>query len=371
MSQPLIPITRKHALMFAAFLVLYEFLTYIANDMIMPGMIVGAAFFFLCTVFIACSNSIDQFLLARFFQGMGLCFIGVIGYASLQEIFSAMDAIRLIALMANVATIAPLVGPLLGAVFILYFSWRIIFVIIAAFSLVAFWGLWQYMPEPIGQVKHDGQMIEPVSLNFRVVLGNYARLLANKTFMLASVGFGLLSLPCIAWIALAPVILVNDAKLSIIQYALWQIPLFGALIFGTWYLQRLTHQYSVKKITLIGLVLSAVGLVLSWMLPFVLSGYFVWLMPGLFLYFFGLGVISDPLNRFILFSTSVGKGTASALTSMLTMCLVGVGIEIANHLYVSHNNIIFGGFCAVVGCVICVVVGLSFRFSSKSVEIEP
>src|SRR3990167_10752542 len=39
MAQPLINITHKHALAFAAFLVLYEFLTYIANDMIMPGML--------------------------------------------------------------------------------------------------------------------------------------------------------------------------------------------------------------------------------------------------------------------------------------------------------------------------------------------
>ena len=39
MSEPLIPITRKHAFLFATFLVLYEFLTYVANDMIMPGML--------------------------------------------------------------------------------------------------------------------------------------------------------------------------------------------------------------------------------------------------------------------------------------------------------------------------------------------
>lgn len=132
MPQPLINITRKHAFTYAMFLVLYEFLTYIANDMVMPGMIhvvdsfhgpesaiassltayvlggaslqlflgpfsdrygrrpvmiFGAFFFFLCTLFIACSNSIDQFLVARFFQGMGLCFICVVGYATLQEIF--------------------------------------------------------------------------------------------------------------------------------------------------------------------------------------------------------------------------------------------------------------------------------------------
>ena len=39
MALPLINITGKQARIFACFLVLYEFLTYIANDMIMPGMI--------------------------------------------------------------------------------------------------------------------------------------------------------------------------------------------------------------------------------------------------------------------------------------------------------------------------------------------
>ncbi|AHE66658.1 arabinose efflux permease [Legionella oakridgensis ATCC 33761 = DSM 21215] len=45
MIQPLINITRRHAFVFAGFLVLYEFLTYIANDMIMPGMIYVVATF--------------------------------------------------------------------------------------------------------------------------------------------------------------------------------------------------------------------------------------------------------------------------------------------------------------------------------------
>lgn len=39
MSEPLIRISHRQAIIFACFLVLYEFLTYIANDMIMPGMI--------------------------------------------------------------------------------------------------------------------------------------------------------------------------------------------------------------------------------------------------------------------------------------------------------------------------------------------
>ncbi len=68
--------------------------------------------------------------------------------------------------------------------------------------------------------------------------------------MLGSIALGLMGLPCLAWIALAPVILIADAKLSVIQIGLWQIPVFGASIIGNWYLQKLTHRYPVEKILL-------------------------------------------------------------------------------------------------------------------------
>ena len=112
MAQLLINISRKQAFVYAKFLVLYEFLTYIANDMIMPGMIkvvesfhgsesavatsltayvlggaslqlflgplsdrfgrrpvmlFGALLFFIFTLLIASTTTIDQFLIARFF----------------------------------------------------------------------------------------------------------------------------------------------------------------------------------------------------------------------------------------------------------------------------------------------------------------
>ncbi|MCP0914370.1 MFS transporter [Legionella sp. 27cVA30] len=396
MSKPLIHITRKQALVFACFLVLYEFLTYIANDMIMPGMIkvvqsfhgpesavatsltayvlggaslqlllgplsdrfgrrpvmiFGAVWFLCCSIFIASSQSLDQFLAARFFQGMGLCFIGVIGYATLQEIFAEMDAIRLIAIMANVSILAPLIGPLLGAVFIHYFNWRFIFVTIAGFALIALWGLYRFMPEPVGQVKRDGQEIKRVPLSPRIIMANYKNLLLNRSFLLGSLSLGLLGLPCIAWIALAPVILVVDAKLSVIQYGVWQIPLFSASILGNWFLRYLTHRYSVRKILLIGSAITSVSLGLVLFIPTLTSDYFVWLMPGLIFYFFGLGVSTAPLDRLILFSTPIAKGTTSALMTMIAMCIQGLGIEVANYFYLGHSNLIFGFFCASSGAV--------------------
>ncbi|MBA2651956.1 MAG: MFS transporter [Tatlockia sp.] len=413
MAQPLINITRKQAYVFAFFLVLYEFLTYIANDMIMPGMIqvvesfhgpesavatsltayilggaslqlflgplsdrygrrpimlIGALLFFLCTLFIACSNSIDQFLLARFFQGMGLCFIGVIGYATLQEIFAEMDAIRLISIMANVSTTAPLLGPLLGAIFIKYYSWRFIFVLIAFFALLALWGLWRFMPEPIGQIKRDGEEIKRVAITPRAVATNYLNLLKNPPFILSSFALGIGLMPCLAWIALSPVILIADAKLSIVEYALWQLPIFGATIAGTWLLQHMTRKGTLRKILFNASIILSLGLVLCFILPLFGSNHYIWLMPGLIVYFFGIGVMGAPLNRFILFSTPVSKGTTSALMSMISMCIQALGIELANYFYTSHSNTIFGLFCALVACVYFVFLS-SALFLTKDKKV--
>jgi DHA1 family multidrug/chloramphenicol efflux transport protein-like MFS transporter len=406
MSKPLIPITSRQAYIYAAFLVMYEFLTYIANDMIMPGMlqvvhsfhgkesdvayslsayilggaslqlilgplsdrygrrpvmITGAILFFVCTIFIAFSQSMDQFLAARFFQGMGLCFIGVIGYATLQEIFAEMDAIRLISVMANVSITAPLIGPLLGALVVSYYSWRYIFVVIAALALITVWGFWYYMPEPVGKVKSNGELIKPVPLSFKIIFSNYIKLLSYKDFFIGSISLGLLGTPCVAWIALAPVILISNAHLSVIQYALLQIPIFAAAIMGNWYLHYLTtQQKSLHQLIYRGSLIAAVSLLLIFLLPQFFSQHYLYILPGIIIYFFGMSVVVAPLDRKILFSTPVAKGTASALMNMIMMSVQAAGVEVANLLYHGHNMLNFEFYCVGIatlyGIILCVLL---------------
>lgn len=401
MNQPLINISRKQALLFALFFVLYEFLTYIANDMIMPGMlqvvdtfhapisavassltayllggaslqlilgpisdrygrrpvmIVGACFFCLATTLIACSQSIDQFLLFRLFEGMGLCFIFVIGYATLQEIFEEMDAVRLIAAMTNVSVTAPLLGPLLGVWFLSYLSWRMIFLLIAALALISLWGIWRFMPEPVGQTTRFGHVIHPAPFSFPVILNNYKRLFCNKGFIIGSLAGGLLGLPCVVWIALSPVMIVTRANLSMFEYGLWQLPIFGTFIAGNVCLQYLTHKTTLIKMMGWGSVLAFLSLLLTGILPVCFDRQFIWLVPGLVGYFFGYGLAYAPLNRYILFATPVSKGTAAALMSMIAMCVQALGIEIGNDLYVVFGNVFFGLYCALLGVMYVALV---------------
>lgn len=406
MAQPLLPITYKQAITFACFLVLYEFLTYTANDMIMPGMIqvvksfnapetsvassltayvlggaslqlllgpvsdaygrrpmmlLGAFLFFIFTLLIAASNSMDQFLLARFFQGMGLCFISVIGYATIQEIFAEMDAIRLIAIMANAAILAPLLGPLLGAIVIHYTSWRIIFVVIAFCALVALWGLWRYMPEPIGQINTNGVLIPKTRLSFKLVFKNYKKLATNSSFCFSAIAAGIVGIPCLAWIGIAPVIMITEGQLSVLQYGLWQLPIFGATILGNWLLHRLTFKYEIKEIIYAGTALLVFGLLLMALLPYLYGNNYKNLIPGIIVYFFSLSIINAPLNRFCLFITSVSKGTASAIISLSVMIIGAIGIEGASYFYQSHNNFYFGLYSNAISVLFLIFISLTIR----------
>lgn len=404
--RPLIAISSKQALFFAVFLVMYEFIVYMANDMIMPGMLTvvrtfhapeshiatsltayvlggaslqlllgpisdaygrrpvmlfGAGLFFVCTIVIACSFSIDQFLVARFFQGMGLCFISVIGYATLQEIFAEMDAVRLVAIMANVSISAPLVGPLLGAVVINYTGWRLIFVGIGLIALVAWWGLWRFMPESVGQTKNNGEKILRIAFSSRTILANYVTLLSNRRFLLATVAHGLLNIPCVAWIALAPVIMVSDARLSVIQYGIWQIPVFSAAIAGNWILHYWTHRKTLHQILTLGSMLIGMSLFAMVGLTWYSHASYLGLMPGIIGYFLALGITHAPLDRLILFSTPVSKGMTSALMTMMSMSIQAIGIEFANRVYLWQKNQYFAFYCLAMGLLYGIFMVMAFR----------
>lgn len=396
-SHPLIKISRKQALIFATFLVIYEFLTYIANDMIMPGMlkvvetfhasdsaiarslmfyilggstlqiilgplsdkygrkpimIAGAWLFLAFTVLIACSLTIHQFLAARFFQGMGLCFITVVGYATLHETFEEMEVVRLVAIMANVSIMAPLLGPLLGALFVSYWDWRIMFIVIAVLAVITLWGLWRFMPESVGVERRDGSMVTPVELSAREIKARYIALLKNKKFMFASLCSGLLGLPCVAWIGLSPLIIVAETGDSMLTYGLWQIPVFFAAIVGNMLLHRLTHHFKLNQLILMGSITMVSGLFVMFASASIWTRSFVSLMPGLIIYFLGIGLAGSPLARLTLYATEITKGTASAVMGLILMALQAVGIEIINVLYEAHrSNFVFAGYCAGVGLI--------------------
>lgn len=89
-----------------------------------PVMLTGVVWFIVTCLATLLAQSIEQFTLLRFLQGVSLCFIGAVGYAAIQESFEEAVCIKITALMANVALIAPLLGPLVGAAWVHVAPWE-------------------------------------------------------------------------------------------------------------------------------------------------------------------------------------------------------------------------------------------------------
>ena len=368
-------------LLFPLALVLFEFATYIAHDMIQPGMLIvtsefsvgpewvstsltayliggvvlqwllgplsdkfgrrpvmlfGILFFAVACMLMHWVSSIEEFVSLRFIQGISLCFIGAVGYAAIQEAFDEALAVRMMALMANVALLAPLAGPLAGAAWLTIGSWRSMFWLFAACSLVAFVVLWRVMPETAG----DRQ--KPLSL--RSIISGYAALLKDRQVMRGSLAIGLVTVPCIAWVALSPVILIHDAGLSRIGYALLQLPVFAAMIAGNLTLGRLSSRLPIEQPLRLGAWPVVCGLAIAVTATVLNPQSYLWLTAGISLYGFGAGLVSAGLYRMTLFSSSAGKGSVAAMLGMVSILIIALGIEAAKTAYFSYGT---GGFSVV------------------------
>jgi len=384
-------IEKKYAFIFVAFLLIYEFSVYIANDMIMPGMIhivkefsasdvyiprsltafilggaslqiflgplsdrygrrkimlFGVTLFVLSTIANGLVTSINQFMVTRFFQGMGVCYIGVIGYATIQEMFEEKKAVKIISIMTTVSILAPLIGPLSGSIFLEYYNWRGINLIIALFSIISLVGLYFYFPgkNKFKLIKNKEEVnSDKIYENiFKESFKNYSLIIKNKKFMAGVLAFSMIELPLIIWIATSPIVLIRKASLSQFEYGLYQIPIFSCFIIGVVILQKLLKKYTLEKIILLGTLISGVGLFLSMISPIFFAEHFLSIVVPYSIYAIGVGLVSSPIYRLVLFASDVAKGSVAAAFSVVSMIFFGLGTELMGIIYRNQSNILYG-----------------------------
>ncbi|ELY4320671.1 MFS transporter [Cronobacter turicensis] len=371
----------RQALLFPLCLVLYEFSTYIGNDMIQPGMLAvveqyqagvewvptsmtaylaggmflqwllgplsdrigrrpvmlaGVVWFIVTCLATLLAQTIEQFTVLRFLQGISLCFIGAVGYAAIQESFEEAVCIKITALMANVALIAPLLGPLVGAAWVHAAPWEMMFVLFAALAAISFFGLWRAMPETATRLGEK--------LSLRELGRDYKAVLKNLRFVSGALAIGFVSLPLLAWIAQSPVIIISGEQMSTYEYGLLQVPIFGALIIGNLVLAKLTARRAVRSLIVMGGWPIVAGLALAALATVISSHSYLWMTAGLSIYAFGIGIANAGLVRLTLFASDISKGTVSAAMGMLQMTIFTVGIEVSKHAWIGGGNTLFNLF---------------------------
>lgn len=371
----------RATLMFPLALVLFEFSVYIGNDLVQPAMLSitkefgvssawapssmsfyllggacvaafmgplsdrlgrkkvllgGVAFFVLTCLLILLTNNIESFLALRFLQGFGLSVISAAGYAAIQETFEERDAIKVMAIMANISLLAPLIGPVVGAFLIDHVSWHWGFIGIAFLAFLSWFGLKAKMPS---------QQVSIPKRPLSYIFDDYKKVFKNKTFLGLTLGMPMVAMPLMLWIALSPVILVEELGLSSMQYGLAQFPVLGGLIVGNLVLIKIVDRMALGKTVLIGLPLMFVGTAIIVLGAFWREYFVHCVILGMTLVSFGEGISFSVLYRFALMSSEVSKGTVAASISILLMTIFFTVIEIVRVLYEYFHLWAYASIC--------------------------
>lgn len=363
---------------FPLFLLIYEFLSYMSNDMYLPALILierdfatttnlvqmslvvwyaglalpqlyvgalsdrfgrrivlllGGAVFFLATAGCAISPNIYCFLVCRFIEGVGICSMLVSGYSAIHESFDDTKAIRIIAWMGCITTLAPMFGPLFGSYVLLLTSWRSIFWIISSLSAAAIIALFFVMPETNTKPCHKKK------------LDVYLRLLGNRRFVMSSLTLGLLITVMIAWIAASPFLLMQEEHLSITEFGWVQIPIFAAFGISTRLVGPLHERYGSKRLLKSGFMIIFIAVLFLIIGNHLNLNYLYKFILPIAIYACGFGLISAPLNRTVFTSTEEKKGTVTAMFYLIEMGVASL-ITLSVSLFSFHYLVISLVICS-------------------------
>jgi MFS transporter, DHA1 family, multidrug resistance protein len=169
----------------------------------------------------AMAPSIDALIALRFFQGLGACSGQVIARAIVRDLFTARESARVFSLLLLVMGVSPILAPLIGGQIIGWFEWRAVFWVITALGILGFAGVALRLPETH---RHEHKR----SLQLAKVLGVYAELLKDWTFIGYALTGGLAMAGLYAYIVGTPFVFIELFHVPANRFGLF----FGANAIG-------------------------------------------------------------------------------------------------------------------------------------------
>lgn len=279
----------------------------------------GTAVFVLASLACAMATSVEQLLLFRLIQAFGGGAAAVVARAVVRDLYSETEAARMLALIAMVTSIAPMVAPLAGAAILHWGGWRAEFVALAVFGALCAYGTHTLLPETLTNAR--------AQTSIRSAFTGYGHVLWHPgslpLVLCAGAQFGSM----FAYITGTPEVYMGFFGVSPWGYAL----LFGANIatligFG-WYSSRTVARLGTLRLIQRGAVVAAAGAALVLAGGLAQNSNTLWLLCmalGFALGVGSLGLIAPNTQARLMQQHPTRAGAASALYGCVQFGLGGV-----------------------------------------------
>ena len=274
--------------------------------------LISMVFFLAASLGCAFSNNVALLMVFRAIQGATAGAGMIIGRAVVRDLFEGAAAQRIMSHVATIFTIAPVMAPVIGGWFQVWFDWRSIFffmTIMAAFILASCWRL---LPETLPrETRHR--------LNIAFLGKSYWKVMTAMPFLTSCLALSLISIGFFIYILSAPMFLAKHLGLKETQYIVLFLPMSVAMVIGAWISGRCAGKMSGMKTIGIGYVIMSVAAVGNVVLNIFLPPTLPWTLVPIILYVLGMSTATPSLTLISLDLFPSQRGLASSCQGFLSL----------------------------------------------------
>lgn len=279
-------------------------------------LMIGTILFIIGSIGCALSTSMPMVVFWRVFQALGACTGPMISRAMIRDRYDSQRGAQMLSTLMMIMAVAPILGPLLGGVFLRLSTWNLIFWFMALVGVILFLST-RLLPETLPESdRSQASLIQ----SFR----NYARLLSSKRFMIYTMSVTFFYVAVYAFITGSSDIYINYYHVSAEAYSL----LFGVNIIGVSLMsmvnRQLVNRFSLPKLLAISTSI-AFGFTLILAFMGVTNAFGLWgLVAPLFCFFSMNGIVAACSNAAAL--NAVPSDMAGSAAAVLGALQYGSGV---------------------------------------------
>lgn len=283
----------------------------------------GLGVFALGSVICAAADTLPQLVLGRVVQALGACAASVLARALARDLFEGEALGRALALTMIAGAAAPGFSPLLGSVLVELSGWRITFLVVAAFGLV----LALHYAGRIGET-HPVDRRTPLAP--AAMAAAYARLAADRSFLLPALAVSLVIGGLYSFFASAPGVLMIELGLTALELGLSFAATVLIVFLAGFLAPRLARRWGPRAVGTVGLFIALAGGLA--MFVFAAAPTYASFTVAISLYLFGMGLINPLGTAIALMPFGQQAGLASALLGFMQMGCAAIGASVASVL---------------------------------------
>jgi DHA1 family bicyclomycin/chloramphenicol resistance-like MFS transporter len=311
----------------------------------MPVLYTGVGIFVLAGIASALAGDIELILIARFIQGVGASVGVVVSRAIVRDITSGKQAARMLSVMVMIFTAAPMLAPVIGALLVTHYGWRMPFVAVTIFGALIFFSVSSVLRETHVPTR-EHHIIRHLAMSVREFFGHRQCILGVLLVLLPAAGF-------MALITGSAALIIEVYGINV-RYFGYIFALAGfAILTGSMLNRHLLQRFSGMQMMTLGAGL--IGIAGVQMLIFAWLGQpnFYWVWGTVCLFMVGTGFLMPNATALALDPVPKVAGVAASILGTIQNMAGATSAIVSSALYDGTilNMVLFMGVFGVATCV--------------------